>query len=168
MRIFDLPAEKNSRFLLITLLSITGALILILVTGTIVGLARPRHAQPLIVFGGAARPQQTALQTDDIRVFSGMGRMRIPLADSSVLILSVAFPYSANDIAFTEELAAKIGDLREISTNYFHSLPAERLIPIDEDAAKREILSRFNAGLRLGHITALYFSDMMVIPPLSF
>jgi hypothetical protein len=31
------------------------------------------------------------------------------------LILSIAFPYLADDIAFTEELAAKIEDFRRIS-----------------------------------------------------
>ncbi len=79
------------------------------------------------------------------------------------MILSIAFPYLAADTSFTEELAAKIGDFRTITADYFSSLPPEKIINIDEDAAKKEILRRFNAGLRLGRIDALYFSDMMII-----
>ena len=79
------------------------------------------------------------------------------------MILSIAFPYPAEDRAFSEELAVKIGDFRSIATEYFSSLPAERLLIIDEEAAKSEILRRYNSGLRLGSINALYFSDMIII-----
>jgi flagellar basal body-associated protein FliL len=108
-------------------------------------------------------PALSEVQGDDIRVFSGIGRLRIPLSNSSVLILSIAFPYNAGDITFTEELATKVGDFKEIASEYFSSLPAERIIQIDEEAAKTEILKRYNAILRLGKINALYFSDMMII-----
>ena len=80
------------------------------------------------------------------------------------MILSIAFPYSANDFAFTEELAVKINEFRAIASGYFSSLSAENLNQINEEAAKQEILRRFNASLRLGRITDLYFSEMMVIP----
>ena len=165
MKIFDLPEGKKSRILIITLLSIASVLFLILITGTIIGLVRPRHAQPLITFGQTAnsQPQQTARQTEDIRVFSGLGRMRIPLANSSILILSIAFPYPAHDITFSEELAARIGDFRAIAADYFSDLPIENLNQIDDEAAKNEILRRFNDSLRLGRIETLYFSDMMIL-----
>jgi hydroxypyruvate isomerase len=94
---------------------------------------------------------------------AGLGRLRIPLANSSILILSIAFPYAAGDAAFSEELAVRINDLRAIAGDYFSSLPAGSLHQIDEEAAKQEILRRFNANLRLGQITVIYFSDMMVI-----
>ena len=164
MKIFDLPAEKKSRIFLITLFSITGALVLILITGTIIGLVRSRDAQPLITFG--AQTEQTPShfgQNDDIRIFSGLGQLRIPLVNSSIMILSIAFPYAADDTAFTEELAAKIGDFRMIAADYFSALPAENLIQIDEDTAKQEILRRYNGILRLGHINTLHFSDMIII-----
>jgi flagellar basal body-associated protein FliL len=156
--------EGLYQILFTTLISIAGALIILLAVGTIFGLVRPRNSEPILSFGSQIQTEQAFSQTDDIRVFSGLGRQRIPLTNSSVLILSIAFPYSAGDVAFTEELAAKISDFRAIASNYFSSLPAENLIQINEDAAKREILGRFNASLRLGRITALYFSEMMVIP----
>ena len=163
MQGINFNTEKISRFIFTALLSIAGALILLLAVGTIFALVRPRHAAPIITLGNTAPAEQTFTQADDIRVFSGMGRQRIPLVNSSVLILSIAFPYAANDIAFTEELAARINDFRVIASEYFSSLPAENLIQIDEDTAKREILGRFNASLRLGRIESLFFSDMMII-----
>jgi len=146
------------------LLSIVGALIAILTIGTIFALARPSDADPILTFGkSGAAPSAAVSSTDDTRVFSGLGRLRIPLVNSSTLILSIAFPYSASDVTFTEELAGKIGDFRVIASDYFASLPAESLINIDEDTAKAEILRRYNAILRLGRIEALYFGDMMII-----
>jgi flagellar basal body-associated protein FliL len=154
--------EKISHIFYISLLLVTCALVLLLAIGTIIGLVRPQHAQPLITFGSAAYAEQTN-QTEDVRVFSGLGRLRIPLVNSSTMLLSIAFPYSVNDVPFTEELASKIGDFRGIAAGYFSALPAEALIQIDEDTAKQEILRRFNENLRLGRITTLYFSDMIVL-----
>jgi flagellar basal body-associated protein FliL len=160
---FKFDKEKINRIIFILLVSIAGSLIVLLIAGTIFGLARPRHAEPVLRLGRAVETQPLDTQTGDIRVFSGLGRMRIPLTDSSIMILSIAFPYDAGDIAFTEELAVRVNELKALSNDYFTSLPAERLIQIDEEAAKREILRRFNAILRLGRIEVLYFSDMTVI-----
>jgi flagellar basal body-associated protein FliL len=163
VRLFT-DSAKFLHILYITLLSVAGAIVAVLLIGTIFALLRPKNAEPLFRLGagGTRQARVTAVGNDDIRVFSGLGRLRIPLANSSILILSIAFPYSAGDIAFTEELAAKIGDLRNLASGYFSALP-EETIQIDEDAAKQEILRRFNSALRLGRIEVLYFSDLMVI-----
>jgi len=42
-------------------------------------------------------------------------------------------------------------------------LPESYLYPIDEETAKQEILKRYNGILRLGKITVLYFSDMVLL-----
>ncbi len=148
------------KILIRILISAAVILAALIVIGTIFAFSRSQDA--------SVKTEQTKepalfLSGGDTRVFSGLGRLRIPLSNSSVMILSIAFPYLAVDTAFTEELAAKIGDFRTITTDYFSSLPPEKIINIDEDAAKKEILRRFNAGLRLGRIDALYFSDMMII-----
>jgi len=160
MKGIHIPNEKIQRIIYVALLSIAGALIVFLLIGTIVGLIRSRNAEPVFVIGRSAKAESG--KDDDIRIYSGLERLRIPLLNSSTLLLSVAFPYSAKDIAFTEELAAKINDFKNITTEYFSSLPAENADQIDEDAAKREILRRFNSNLRLGRIDALYISDMKV------
>jgi len=151
----------------VSLLSLAGVLILLLIAGTIAGLVRSSNSPPLLRLGkqggGTTTAKPTATNDDDIRIFSGLGRLRIPLSNSSTLILSIAFPYPANDAAFTEELAAKIGEFRSLAAGYFSALPADKIAALDEEAAKQEILARYNAVLRLGRIRTIYFSDMMVI-----
>jgi flagellar basal body-associated protein FliL len=154
---------KISRFFYTALLYLFFALVGLLVIGTVVAIVRPSNSKPLFRIGAAITPPNLVSAESDIRVFSGLGRLRIPLANSSILILSIAFPYQANDTALTEELAAKIGEFRTIAFSYFSSLPPEKITQIDEEAAKTEILRRFNTALRLGKIEAVYFNDMMVI-----
>jgi flagellar basal body-associated protein FliL len=122
---------------------------------------------------GDSSPQNTARPGpgeagDAVGVFTGLGRLRIPLAArpggaAAVMILSVAFPYPLSDGPFTEELAARLPDFRSIVVEYFSSLPPEELRVPDEEKAKKEILKRCNAVLRLGRIETLYFSDLMIV-----
>jgi len=163
MKLIPDNATIMQRGFFTALLSLSGAMVALLLIGTVFALVRSPAAGPIIKLG---KPQAAAARTaenDDIRVFSGLGRLRIPLSNSSTLVLSIAFPYLADDIQFTEELAAKIGDFRTIAADYFSSLPAEKTVEIDEETAKTEILSLYNANLRLGRIETLYFSDMMII-----
>jgi flagellar basal body-associated protein FliL len=151
------------RILYTALLSLAGALIGLLVIGTIFGIARSDDAKPIVHLGKQTGTGTSQTYNDDIRVFSGLGRLRIPLFNSSTLVLSIAFPYHHNDIAFTEELAVKINEFKAIATDYFSSFPPDIASQIDEETAKTEIIRRYNEILRLGRIEALYFSDMMVL-----
>jgi len=164
MKIIPDHASKAEIIFFTALLSLAGSLIALFLIGTIFALIRSPAASPILKLGKSETVTTTLpSKNNDIRVFSGLGRLRIPLANSSILILSIAFPYLADDTAFTEELAAKIGDFRKIATDYFSSLPAEKITAIDEEAAKTDILSLYNADLRLGRIETLLFSDMMII-----
>ena len=167
MKKFFIQKYALLRIINITLLCIIGIMIALLITGTIYAVARSSDSSPLVTLGGSEEAEKTdsyvILPADDIRIFAGIGRLRIPLSNSSTMVLSIAFPYFANDISFTEELAGKINDFRTIAIDYFSALPADRIINMDEAAVKNDILRLYNAGLRLGHIEALYFSDMMII-----
>jgi flagellar protein FliL len=164
MKIFIKPKSKPARILYTGLLSLAGVLILLLIIGTIIGVVRSSGSKPLFRLGKpTGAPTKTTALDDDIRVFSGLGRLRIPLSNSSTLILLITFPYPAHDTAFTEELAAKIGEFRSLAADYFSALPADKIAHLDEDAAKKEILARYNAILRLGQIRTIYFSGMNVI-----
>jgi len=155
MKAVFIEKEKIPRIVYAALLFIASALIILLLIGTIIGLVRPSNAEPLFAFKKNVRTVQT--KPEETRVYSGLERLRIPLSNSSILILSVSFPYSAKDTTFTEELAAKIGEFKSITTEYFSSLSVEGADQIDEEIAKQEILRR------LGRIDALYFNDMTVI-----
>lgn len=164
MKLIITPKSEPARILYMGLLSLAGVLVLLLVIGTIIGVARSSNARPFFRLGKSTEtPEETAAPDEDIRVFSGLRRLRIPLSNSSILVLSISFPYPAHDAAFSEELAAKIGEFRDLAAEYFTALPADKTANLNEDAAKKEILARYNAILRLGKIRAIYFNDMMVI-----
>jgi flagellar basal body-associated protein FliL len=147
------------------------ALALLIIIGSLYAMLRSPESIPLFRLGpadsGSARRGGRAPDGSDGEeeaVFSGIGRLRIPLAGEgvSLMIISVAFPYPANDRAFTEELASKISNLKTITMEYFSSLPAGAAANLNEESAKAELLKRYNAILRLGKIKALYFSDLYV------
>ena len=164
------PKQKIPHLLNKALLLLVFTLVGVLAIGTIYALARSRDAGPVLRLGKSGESEQPAETTqiphDETRVFSGIRPLRIQLSNSSIMILSIAFPYNSGDIAFTEELAGKVGEFRNLASGYFSSLPPEKLIQIDEEAAKMEILKKFNADLRLGRIETLFFSDLMIIDAL--
>jgi flagellar basal body-associated protein FliL len=182
-RIIDIPGNKLIivyRVIVVVML----ALVVLLIAGTLYGLLRSRDSGPLFRIGGggkgsgAVRDGNVVIDgTGAYNVFSGIGTLRIQNTSQSqagqqsassepaVIIISISFPYKADDRPFTEELASNLGKFRSIATNYFANLPRENLARLneDEEQAKAEILRQYNAILRLGRIETLYFGDLMVM-----
>jgi flagellar basal body-associated protein FliL len=115
--------------------------------------------------GGAYSDADADVGSGAVNIFSGIGRLRIPLSgnEAATVIISISFPYPAEDRSFAEELATHIGDFRSLASEYFGSLPAEKMVNLNEDAAKAAILGKYNALLHLGRIETLYFGDFMVV-----
>jgi len=166
----------SRRFLIVyrVVVALIIALVLVLVAGSFYAVIRSPDSEPLFRIGGKSnRGTDTqgggsrgagALNPDEkTAVFSGIGRLRIPVAGAATVILSVSFPYPANDRSFAEELASRVGEFRSVATGYFSTLPEEKIARLDEEAAKAEILKSYNSMLRLGKIETLYFTDLMVI-----
>jgi flagellar basal body-associated protein FliL len=80
-----------------------------------------------------------------------------------MVILQAAFPYFPGDRPFSEELVSRIRDFRSLTTGYFAALSPEELRSKGEDEVKAELLAQYNALLRLGRITILYFNEFMLI-----
>jgi len=99
------------------------------------------------------------------QTFTGIGPLRVATADPQpgMVMLFVSFIYYPDDKAFSEELALRVKDIRDIIANYFGSLSVVDLRNMGEDKLKTELLHRFNAILRLGQIEMLYFSDFIII-----
>jgi flagellar basal body-associated protein FliL len=127
----------------------------------------------LVIAGGVVwallRPEQTAsqsaAQTERSNIFTGIGRLRLPLGGNqpATVIVSITFPYDPPDKAFSEELASRVGEFRALTGAYFKSQTASRLETIDEEDIKKALLDQYNEVLRLGKIEILYFSDYMII-----
>jgi flagellar basal body-associated protein FliL len=143
------------------------ALVLALIAGSLYALLRGPNSGPLFRIGGSGGEVRGGQDADpgEMNVFAGIGRLRIPLAGeaAATLILSVSFPYPADDRPFAEELASRIGDFRSIVSQYFGDFPPEKIARMDETVAKTEILERYNQLLRLGRIETLFFGDLMVV-----
>ena len=144
------------RGLIICLMSLA----LILIGGTIYGFffqgPAPNSVQIDILNDGMEGQAQT---------FTGIGQIRISTADPQpvMVILFISFNYFPEDRAFSEELALRVRDLREIALEYIGSFTAGELQSLSEESIKAELLRRFNAVLRLGQIDVLFFSDFMII-----
>ena len=142
------------RFLLI----IVTILVLLFIGGTIFGVFQktdpPEHNQPSII-----------QENEQGQTFTGIGRIRVPTADPQpgMVILFVTFRYNPEDKAFSEELALRIKDFREVIMHYIGSFSAEELLNQSEESIKSEFLHRFNTILRLGKIDTLYFSEFLII-----
>jgi flagellar basal body-associated protein FliL len=150
------------------------ALVVMLIGGSLYAIVRPSGSGPLFSIGTDAK--RTAGEDNGLTAslttseFSGIGRLRIPISDEAAseqtvaaVVLSISFPYPADDRPFTEELISRTGEFRSIAERYFSSLPLEKIMNLDEETAKHEILMGYNALLRLGQIETLYFSDFMPI-----
>jgi flagellar basal body-associated protein FliL len=159
-------------------------LVALLIAGSLYALLRSKDSGPLFHIGGGGRdgiPDGIVVSggASANNVFSGIGTLRIQNTGKSqasenagtenaaqepaVIIISISFPYKADDRPFTEELASNLGKFRSIATNYFANLPRDSLSRLDEEQAKAEILRQYNALLRLGRIETLYFGDLMVM-----
>jgi flagellar basal body-associated protein FliL len=174
-REIDIPGNK-----LIIVYRIIVALLLLLVVlliaGSLYAFIRSRDSGPLFSIGGGAfregvRKAGVVKEGGAFKegesaygIFSGIGTLRIQNADkTAVVIISINFPYKADDRLFAEELASHLVEFRSIATNYFTNLPSDKLAKLDEEQAKTEILRQYNALLRLGRIDTLFFSDLMIV-----
>lgn len=164
--------ERPSRFLLVLyriLVVVMLVLLLLILGGSLYALV----FRPSAGLGSAKSPASPAAPAPDAapspgaesRIFTGLGRLRTSTAGpgSGTVILSVTFPYYPGDRPFSEELASRVRQLREITTDYFASLSPDELRLRDEARIKSDLLGRYNAILRLGQIEVLYFNDYMIL-----
>jgi len=121
------------------------------------------------VFFNTAPPENRQLITPQIReeeqIFTGIGRIRVPTMDPQpgMVIIFVSFVYFPEDRPFSEELALRVGDFRNIIREYIGSFSITELQQLNEETIRAELLRRFNHILRLGRIEIIYFTDFMIV-----
>jgi len=157
----SLTGDRPSQILLYAYRGLLGLLVLlgfIFIWGTIYG-----------VFFQKKPPSQekpTASQkVGEGQIFTGIGTIRVSTADAqpAMVILFASFIYYPDDKAFSEELALRVKDFKQIIVGYFGSFPVSELRGLDEEIIKTELLLRFNSILRLGKIETMYLGDYMII-----
>jgi flagellar protein FliL len=156
--------------ILIVIVIILGAVI---AGGTVIALAGRRSAPTVAAEGttgitgdlDARRSSQDAAGGRSAAYFTGVGRIRAATTDArpATVIVSIAFPYDKNDTAFSEELAARTRDFRQLAVELFSSYTGAQLRKLGEAELKTELLRRYNAQLRLGKIDTVYFNDYLIV-----
>jgi flagellar basal body-associated protein FliL len=150
-----------SRIVFNVLLALFFILALIFLAGTVYGLLLRRNSSPAKIPAG----ENASPGNSGENIFTGIGRIRTFSAgeDPLTIVFSITFPYDPEDLAFSEELASRARDFRQIAGDYFGSFSPEEIKNRNEEAVKRELLNRYNAILRLGTIKNLFFKDFMII-----
>jgi flagellar FliL protein len=149
------------------LLALILVLCLIFLAGTGYALFLQRNSGPRIfaALGIPVNEGETDTEVPVTHTFTGIGRLRLSTAEpqSAMVIVTITFPYSPEDRAFSEELAARVREFRSITEDYFQSSNARDLRNRSEAQVKADLLERFNQQLRLGKIQTLYFNDFMIL-----
>lgn len=136
-----------------------GVIVLVLVAGSIYGLASGSRAKKLAHEAGLA---SLPAGSD---VFTAIGTIRASTRDSppSVVVATISFPYPADDAAFAEELEKKTSALRAAAVSWFRERSAADLVPAYSGSVKTGLRDSFNALLSLGKIDEIWLSDFSVI-----
>ena len=159
--IFEPTVKRKSKFLLFLYRCLIIVFLLLgffFIVGTLYGV--------YIHLGVPSFSQETYSQSiDEGQTFTGIGPTRVPILDPQpgVVIIFVTFIYYPSDKAFSEELALRVKDFRQIIRDYLSVFSVSELQKMNENVIKAELLNQFNAILMLGQIDTLYFSDFMIV-----
>jgi flagellar basal body-associated protein FliL len=154
------------------LLDILITLLAVIVLGTVWALIAKPGTALVPMFKAKLPDDADPVSQPEQRVFTGIGRLRVPLAASAgkntahgnaAAVITIVFPYDATGKDFLEELSMNVGKFRAIAADYLKSLPADSPLLKDEQTLKHDLLSRYNKLLHLGKIEALYFPEFIII-----
>ena len=151
------------------LLAIIAGLLLIILIGTIVGLAGKKKQTPQVLIAqGKAVSLMAPADTTDVAYYElGTIRVSTAKADSaeggSIMVISPWLAYPAGDTVLFEELSRKSGSIRGIFQAYFSARTKNQLLTETEEKIVRVILDEINADLVLGKISDIYFTDYIFL-----
>lgn len=137
-------------------------LVLVIAVGTVAGLATGSRQRKLEREAASA---EVAAAAKGRAAFTGIGTIRARSADPrpAVVVATVAFPYDASDVPFSEELGRKAAVLRAAALACLEARKAEQLAPAYEAGLKSALRDAFNARLSLGRVEEVWLSDFAVI-----
>ena len=162
----------------IILFSIIGVLLLVIVFGTVIGLASKKAAPGKNLRN--ADPEPTAREIENlnkhsdspIAAYTGLGTIRcITLPDTdnnpddtgTAVVITPWLSYPQDDTVFFEELARKRLIITGIFTSYFSSCTKVELLSRTEDKIKQDIMEQINDQMSLGKISGIYLTDYIFL-----
>ena len=148
--------EQKSKTVYKILLFITAALIIILVSGTILGINTNKTEK-------TERPDFKDTVTKNL--FDDLGRIRILTADkqAGAAVVSPVLEYNGDDKAFQEELIQKKEEIRTVVLNWFSTKSVYELYTMPDETIKKEQLHSINELLDLSKVKNLYFKEFVIL-----
>lgn len=146
-------------------------LLIVLIIGTITGLANKRNSEPEVLLQQGKAVNLSKPANTDIVSYYEIGNIRIVTPseepeneqEGCVLVVNPWLSYAEGDTVFYEEIARKRGVIKGICTTYFSERSKEYLLSITETKVEQELMDLINAQLSLGKIQDLYFTDYIFL-----
>lgn len=146
-------------------------LLIVLIIGTITGLANKRNSEPEVLLQQGKAVNLSKPANTDIVSYYEIGNIRIVTPseepeneqEGCVLVVNPWLSYAEGDTVFYEEIARKRGVIKGICTTYFSERSKEYLLSITETKVEQELMELINAQLSLGKIQDLYFTDYIFL-----
>ena len=159
----------------IVLFSIIGALVLIILFGTVIGLASRKAAPGKNLRDADPAPTPREIENlnkkldDKIAAYTGLGTIRCITAPENeedigtAVVITPWLSYPEGDTVFFEELARKRLIITGIFTSYFGAYTKVELLSRTEDKIKQDILEQINEQMSLGKISGIYLTDYIFL-----
>lgn len=146
-------------------------LLIVLIIGTITGLANKRNSEPEVLLQQGKAVNLSKPANTDIVSYYEIGNIRIVTPseepenekEGCVLVVNPWLSYAEGDTVFYEEIARKRGVIKGICTTYFSERSKNHLLSITEKKVEQELIELINAQLSLGKIQDLYFTDYIFL-----
>ena len=146
-------------------------LLIVLIIGTITGLANKRNSEPEVLLQQGKAVNLSKPANTDIVSYYEIGNIRIVTPseepeneqEGCVLVVNPWLSYAEEDTVFYEEIARKRGVIKGICTTYFSERSKEHLLSITEKKVEQELIELINAQLSLGKVQDVYFTDYIFL-----
>ena len=159
----------------IVLFSVIGFLVLVIVFGTIIGLASKKAALGKNLRDADPEPTPREIENlnkhsdSPIAAYTGLGTIRCITAaqneedTGTAVIVTPWLAYPQGDTVFFEELSRKRLIISGIFTAYFSLHTKNELLSTTEEKIKQELQEQINEQLSLGQISQIYFTDYLFL-----
>lgn len=146
-------------------------LLIVLIIGTITGLANKRNSEPEVLLQQGKAVNLSKPANTDIVSYYEIGNIRIITPseepeneqEGCVLVVNPWLSYAEGDTVFYEEIARKRGVIKGICTTYFSERSKNHLLSITETKVEQELIELINAQLSLGKVQDVYFTDYIFL-----
>lgn len=153
------------------LLSIIAALILVIITGTIIAAVKKPSKDPQTLINLGKATNLVAPSDDSEKAYFELGAIRILTKSNSsdenetgtLFVISPWIAYPAGDTVFYEELARKRGLIKGIFQAYFTEKTKTEILSETEEKIELVLKDEINEQLSLGKISDIYFTDYIFL-----